>query len=325
MKKQTLLILTLIVLSFKITMAQQIPNVNYFMYDHARTNPGSLGSKDMVCASLIFRESTMGIEGSPQNVLANVETPFNLFGMKHGVGLSVYNDEIGFNSDINVKIGYALRFNVADGTLGIGFNGNLYQHTLNTSEFEVGDLGEEDDPYIPQGSQENLQSFGVGVGLFYRSEDIYLGASVANVYSSDIEYESDPTSTTANSSLLQMRPHYYLTAGYTFQLSNPAYEIEPSVLFFSDGVSTTFDLNGTLTYNKRIWGGVSYRAGSPASAVIGMIGFMVFDGLKVGGAYEYNTSALSSYSNGGFEVLLNYCFKLGVEKSPKRYRSVRYL
>ena len=297
------------------------------MYDHARTNPGSLGSKDMVCASLIFRESTIGIEGAPQNVIGNVETPFNLFGLKHGVGLSLNTDNIGFNEDINIRLGYAMRFNVADGTLGIGFNGNLYQHTVNTSEWLDPSLGNgSEDPYIPTGSQENLQGFGLGVGLFYRSEDIYLGASVANVYSSDIEYESGEGATSANSAIFALRPHYYLTAGYTYQLSNPAYEVEPSIMLFSDGTSTSFDLNGTLTYNKRVWGGVTYRAGSPvASAVVAMLGFVVLDGLQVGGAYEYNTSALSRYSNGGFEVMLNYCFKLGVEKSPKRYRSIRYL
>lgn len=304
-------------------MAQQIPNVSYFMYDHSRTNPGSLGSKDMVCASIIAKNSWQGFDGAPGSVIVNGEVPFKLLGAKHGVGISIHKDQIGLNDDNAFKLGYAFRANVADGTLGIGVQGGFRQHTLKTSDFR-GPTGEKPsgDPNIPDGNQDNLQGFDLSLGLFYRSEDIYLGASVSNIYASEIEYESSSTSTTANSASEIRRPHYYVTAGYNIQLSNPAYEIEPAVLFYSDGVKTTFDLNGTITYNKRLWGGVSYRAGS---AVVGMVGFMILDGLKVGYAYDYSTSALSTVSSGGHEILMNYCFKIGVEKSPKRYRSIRYL
>jgi len=323
MKKLKLLILTLILISINCTMAQQLPNVSYFMYDNVRTNPGSLGSKDMVCASLISKNAMMGFDKAPNSFFANIEVPFKLLGGKHGVGLSVYNDKIGFYDDIDIKLGYAFRLNVADGTLGIGLNGGIRQKTLDASQWYYGP-GENDviDPNIPQGSQGNIApSIGLGFGMFYRSEDIYLGASVSNIYSSEIKYES-ADATTASSASEIIRPHYYLTAGYKLQLSNPAYEIEPAVLFYSDGVSTTFDLNGTLTYNKKLWVGVSYRAGS---AAVGMVGLTILDGVNIGLAYDYYTSALSKGSTGGVEVLLNYCFKLGVEKSPQRYRSIRYL
>jgi type IX secretion system PorP/SprF family membrane protein len=321
MKKQNLLILAIILFSINNAFAQQLPNLTYFMYDHARTNPGSLGSKEMVCASFIHKNSLVGFEGAPNTTFANLEVPFNLFGAKHGAGLLFDKDALGLYSNINLKIGYAFRFNVADGTLGLGINGKMKQSTLNASEFRLS--GQEnaptDDPNIPQGNQENLKSFGAGIGLFYRSEDIYLGASVSNIYSSELIYESSSTGSNASEVI---KPHYYVTAGYNFQLSNPAYEIEPAILLYSDGVSTTFDLNAMLTYNKKIWGGVTYRAGS---AVSGQVGLMILDGLKVGYAYDYNTSALSKHASGAHELLINYCFKIGVEKSPQRYRSIRYL
>ena len=301
-------------------MAQQLPNVSYFMYDYTRTNPGSLGSKDMICASLIGKTLMQGFEGAPQNVFANIEAPFKLFGGKHGVGLSLYTDQIGFYNDFSIKAGYAFRINVAEGTLGIGLNGNFRQKSLEPEWVEGVNTDIANDPNIPQGKQENINGFGAGFGLFYRSEDIYLGASVSNIYSSEFNYESQEGNQTLAKETI--RPHYYVTAGYNFQLSNPAYEIEPAVQIYSDGVSTTFDLNGTLTYNKRIWAGVSYRAGA---AVVGMVGFTILEDVRVGYAYDYNTSALSRHSSGNHEVLINYCFKVGVEKSPQRYRSIRYL
>ncbi|QQS49791.1 MAG: PorP/SprF family type IX secretion system membrane protein [Bacteroidota bacterium] len=312
MKKLVFLLIAISTVGY--TLAQQLPNVSYFMYDHARTNPGSLGSKDMICASLILKRSYIDFgEGAPSNEFLNAEVPFKLFGAKHGVGISAFTDKIGFYNDVDVKLGYAFRFNVAEGTLGIGISGGVRQKTLDASKWQYGANGDELDPNIPQGTQENIFGFGFGAGLFYRSEDIYLGASVSNIYPSDIEYDE-------STAIEDMQPHYYITAGYTFQLANPAFEVEPAVLIFSDNlISTTFDLNATLTYNKKIWGGVSYRAGS---AVAAMAGLMILDGLKVGLAYDYPTSALS---NGSFEVLLNYCFSVGGEKSPQRYRSIRYL
>lgn len=303
-------------------VAQQIPEVSYFMYDYTRTNPGSLGSNDMICASGIIKQSMIGMPGAPQNLFVNASAPFSLFGAKHGVGLSVYNDEIGFYSDIDVRLGYAFRFNLGEGTLGIGINGGLRQKSIDGKWEPNGtNIDPTTDDNIPQGKID-ANSFGFGAGVFYRSEGIYFGASVLNAYATEIDYSKDATGSAGSLAKESLAPHYYVTAGYSLQLANPAYEIDPSVQFFSDGVSVTFDVNGTLTYNKKIWAGVSYRAGA---SVIGMAGLSILDGLKVGAAYDFNTSSLNKQSQGGYEILLNYCFKLGVDKSPERYKSIRYL
>ncbi|MCG8700519.1 MAG: type IX secretion system membrane protein PorP/SprF, partial [Bacteroidales bacterium] len=59
--------------------------------------------------------------------------------------------------------------------------------------------------------------------------------------------------------------------------------------------------------------------------VLGMIGLTIMKDIRIGGAYEYQLSSLSDHSNGSFEFVLNYSFKLGVEKLPQKYRSIRYL
>lgn len=315
------LIIALLITQILSAFAQQLPQVSYYMYDHTRTNPGSFGSKDMICASFIQRNGFIGMPGAPTNFILNANMPFKLFGAKHGAGLTVYNETIGFYSDIDIRIGYAYRFNVGDGALGVGFSGGLRQRSIDGDWVgNDGDIDVTSDPYIPQ-EEIQTNSFGFGLGAFYRAEDVYFGASVKNVYASEIDYASEATSG-GELATEQMKPHYYVTAGYIFQLRNPAFEVEPSVQFCSDAVSVTFDLNGTVTYNKKIWGGVTYRAGSAASA---MAGLSIMDGLKVGMAYDFWTSQLRTESAGSYEILLNYCFKVGVEKAPQRYKSIRYL
>jgi type IX secretion system PorP/SprF family membrane protein len=292
------------------------------MYDYARTNPGSLGSKDMVCANIIGKNALTGFPGNPTNVFLNAQVPFNLFGGKHGVGLSIFRETIGFYSDIDIKLGYAFRFKVGEGTLGIGVNGGVRQNSIDGEWVGTTTIDPATDPNIPPANKTNLLAANVGAGLFYRSEDTYFGASVLNIYSQEFDYADANGTTGTSTAKVTLRPHYFVTAGYNVQLNNPAFELQPSVNFLYDGATVTFDINGTLSYNKKIWGGVSYRAGS---AVIGMIGLMILDGAKVGYAYDYQTSALSKYSNGSHEILVNYCFKLGVEKTPQRYKSIRYL
>lgn len=323
MKKFFISVLILIQSLF--VAAQQLPEASYFMYDYARTNPGSFGSTDMICITGLLRQGFVGMPENPRDLYLNGDVPFNLFGAKHGAGISILSDKIGRYKNLNFKLGYAFRFNVGEGTLGLGFSGNILQYYLDGSEW-IGTetIDPNNDPNIPQGKSK-ANGFGANVGLFYRTEDIYFGASVLNLYTSEMKYSGEGGGSTGvggSDAKENLRPHYYITAGYYLQLTNPAFELQPAVNLFSDGTTVTFDLNTTLTYNKKLWGGVSYRAGSSA---IGMVGLMVLDGLKVGYAYDFQTSALSRYSGGSHEIMLNYCFKVGIEKTPQRYKSIRYL
>ncbi len=319
-KMKKILIPALAILLTNMMFAQQIPSVSHFMYDNLRTNPGSTGSMDMICITGILRQQMVGFPGNPDNFFFNAEVPFNLLGAKHGVGLSMYRDALGLQSDINFSLSYAFRFNLGNGTLGIGLDGGFVQSDLSNEEFILPPSdGITTDPNIPQGSPDNM-TFTMGAGLFYRSEDIYFGASVLNLNSPTVT--TTPTSGTTNESTYNLNRHYYVTAGYNMQLNNPAWELKPAVLLISDEKTTQMDLNLTVAYNKKFWGGVSYRTGS---AVIGMIGLQLIEGLKVGYSYDFYTNALMNQSQGSHEILLNYCFKVGVEKAPQKYKSIRYL
>jgi type IX secretion system PorP/SprF family membrane protein len=307
-----------IVMSFG-ALAQYLPQVSYFMHDNLRTNAGSAGSMDMVCINAIYRDQMVGFTGNPQTLFLNAEAPFSLFGTKHGAGFSLYSDEIGFNQDIYMKLSYAFRFNIGDGTLGIGVDGGFIYNTLKDYKWVTSDGRPGDDTNIPDAKNPDDMTFTLGAGLFYRSEDIYFGLSALNLNTPEvITTQTDGIS----QSIYNLRTQYYVTAGYNMQLSNPAWEIKPAVLLKSDLVVTDIDLNLTCVYNKKIWGGVSYRTGE---AVIGMFGLTIMEALRLGIAYDFQTSALMQDTPGTYELMLNYCFKIGVEKAPQKYRSIRFL
>ncbi|NMD03750.1 MAG: type IX secretion system membrane protein PorP/SprF [Bacteroidales bacterium] len=77
-----------------------------------------------------------------------------------------------------------------------------------------------------------------------------------------------------------------------------------------------------VRYNKKVWGGVSYRAGD---SVIGLIGIELFNGIRIGYSYDFPLSDVRKSTYGSHEFMVNYCFDLSFGKSPMRYKSVRFL
>jgi len=321
MKK--LLVLTVLIAMVTMINGQYAPQFSHFMYDHLRTNPGSAGSTDMIDATLMYRNQYMDFEGAPKTGLFAISSPFKLLGAQHGVGLTVITDNIGNNKDVLPAISYALRFAVGSGTLGVGIQGGIFQSDVEANWRPPGGSEAQGitDEHIPYGKADGMP-LNFAAGLFYRTDDIYFGASATNITAPEITAPGDPGENDNINATYNLSRQFYVTAGYNMQLSNPVYELKPAVLLKSDGVATDMDINLTLVYNKKIWGGVSYRTGS---AIIGFIGLELIENLKAGVAYDYATSTLSKESDGTFEIMLNYSFKIGVEKAPQKYKSIRFL
>ena len=59
--------------------------------------------------------------------------------------------------------------------------------------------------------------------------------------------------------------------GYNWAIPNTNWELMPAVLAKSDlSAPFTVDVNVNALYNKRIWGGVSYRTQDAISAQVGV-------------------------------------------------------
>jgi type IX secretion system PorP/SprF family membrane protein len=286
------------------------------MYDHTSYNSGSAGSSDMISTHAIIRQQWPGMEGAPVNFILNLSVPFRLGTTHHGVGLAIWQDEFGFNNDIEGTLSYAYQFQVGNGRLGIGASLIAFNRGVNGDWIFPGN--ENNDVDVPMGEQNEFL-LDMGAGLFYSTEELYVGISSTRLLENDFKYEDDATKLVVNEKLSR---HYYLTAGYSLQFANPLIELLPSIFVQTDTKVTKIDVNGTLMYNKKFWGGVSYRVGS---AVIGMVGLSILNGVKIGYAYDFDTSKLTNVSKGGHEIMIGYDFRIGVDKIPQKYKSIRYL
>ena len=314
MKKLNIAFLFLVLL-LQPVLSQQDPLSSQYMFNTLTYNPGIAGISGMICATALNRQQWVGFKGAPSTTVFNISAPVSPFKIKSGVGLLVESDNIGFDKDINVSASYSYLMDLGPGKLGIGLNLGMLNKTLDpTWQIPAGDshTPATGDPLIPE-NKESYVAFDAGLGFYFKADKYYAGISITHLNQPKIKYSKGTP---------YVSRHYYLTAGYILQLPNPSLELIPSVFAFSDGKVAQFTITSLIRYNKKAWGGVSYRAGD---AFIGIVGFELYNGLRLGYAYDFTTSDLNNDSKGSHEFMINYCFDLGLGRSPMKYKSIRFL
>jgi len=263
-----------------------------------------------MCASAINRQQWVGFENAPVTTVFNLDTPLKFANLNHGVGLTIVSDKLGFEKNNSVRFSYSYHHKMGTGSLNFGLQVGLQNNALKGT-WITPDENSGDDPLL-MGNQidESNMVFDSGLGIFYQQNKLYLGASVSHLNQASVKYG-------ANTKIFLAR-HYYLTGGYTLQLSEP-WEIVPSFFYKTDGTVSQIDINTNIVYNKKFWGGVSYRIDD---AIVTMLGIQLNNGLRFGYAYDISTSKIAK---GSHEFLLAYCFTPMLETRKQRYKSVRFL
>ena len=295
-------------------MAQQDPKFSQNMFLAPVFNPGAVGSTDKICLAAAFRNQWTGLPDAPVTTVFNVNMPVSFLGRSHGIGLNLMNDNLAFNNDFMLSISYAFRIDLGSGSLGIGTNLGVANQSLTPTWNGADIIDWEGDGAIPKNGG-SVFGFDMGLGAYYNTDKMYLGLSITHLNQTSFDYPED----LAETKLLR---HYYLMAGYNIQLSNPMFEIMPSLMVQTDARSHHLYLNTNVRYNKRFWGGVSYSVGGALSALFGI---ELMNGIKIGYSYDFELSPLLKYNSGSHEITVRYCFDLSVDKSPQKYKSIRFL
>jgi type IX secretion system PorP/SprF family membrane protein len=310
--------------------AQQDPQFTQNMFNRLPVNAGFAGSNGSICGTLINREQWMGFEGNPKTTVFSADGGFKLRQQyQMGAGLTVMQDELGPIRSINVKAALSYHYRIQQGVLSIGLDFGVFNQSIKGDwRTSSGNFDGTEDPSIPN-SEAGKTSFDLGGGLYYYTNDMYVGISSTHLNQPTISDKPDEESAY---NYQQVR-HYYVMAGYNYPLSVGFGELElqPSIFAKTDGVSTQLDLNTNVLYNNLVWAGVSYRLEDAVSFLAGVkledISMIPAElkPLKIGVAYDFTTSELSNYSDGSMEFMINYCYKISKIIKVERYKSVRFL
>lgn len=292
-------------------IAQQEQHYAQNMFNQLSYNPAFAGSIGAICATGLMRQQWVGFDGAPETYSINIQSPVNI--LHGGMGASIYQDQLGPQKEIGVKIMYAYRTDLGLGNLGIGASIGFINGTIDFSQFVAGETIKDEDPLISSSGEESDMMLDFGFGLHYFIPDKFYVAISATRLS---EQQSSTLSYTE-------KRHYYLNAGYEFAFPrNPSFVLEPSILIKSDAVKTQYDIAALLKYNNKVWGGVSYSAIRVMDPLSVILGVKIKD-IRLGYAYTIPTSEIGS--SGSHEVMVGYCFKLDFDKGRRSYKNTRFL
>ena len=300
--------------------AQQAPIFTNYSNSYAYANAGFAGMSEGINVLGLYRMQWAGFtdmdgnEVAPTTFLLTGDMPFRA--LHGGLGFSIVQDKLGFENNVNVGLGYSFHLDLGGSTLGIGVAGTLLNRSVDFSQLHP---NQEGDPLLQGLGEESDMLFDFNVGLFYQvPESFYFGFSVVNVLESMSKALNDNSETSASFTTDRT---FYAVAGYPFQFEDlPYLTFVPSVSVMSDIASTQFNASARVIYNNLFSLGVNYRF----QESVGLMAGITIKDLTIGYSYDINTMGLPGLP-GSHEIGLSYCFKLDLDRTPRDYRSVRYL
>jgi len=299
-------ILYTIILLFSLNFfAQQEPHYTQYMYNMSIVNPAyMINEPGLIEVGALYRTQWVGLDGAPKTANAFANIPLS---DKIELSVNFLNDEIGSSirqteNVFNINAAYKINLN-QDLNLSFGLKAG-FDH-LSTS-FHQSNVST--DPLFGN-SQKTVLNIGTGAFLFHKK--YYVGLSTPNLLPNEIDVNDDVQYTN--------RLHFFLIGGYVFDIANDL-KLKPStVLKQVVGSPLSFDVSVNALYLEKFELGLSYRF---QDAVTGMVGIEVLHDLRVGYAYDFNTSNLKDFNSGSHEFIITYRFDiLGLSK---KYSSPRF-
>ncbi len=309
MHLRTIILVVLVTAFGSASNAQQEVMVSQYMFNGLFLNPAYAGSHGYLSSSLLHRAQWVQMEGAPRtSMLALDGTVMN---GKMGLGFSMVHDQIGVSRDLDMAGHYAYHLKINDESrLSFGLRAGLSVYSARLTDLLYWDTSDQ----VFQSDIKNQAVGKFGFGVYWYDRSAFIGLSVPTIYAADGKVSTDVGSALDH----YFTQHFYLHAGKVWPL-NEVFDIKPSVLVkYMPNAPVQADVNCNLLYKERIWFGAGYRTGD---AIVAMVEYQVTPQMRIGYAYDMNTSRLRTYNTGSHEIMLGMDFgrELVKIKTPRYF------
>jgi type IX secretion system PorP/SprF family membrane protein len=294
-------------------IAQQAPLYTMYMWNQLIINPAYAGSRDALTASAVWREQWVGLEGAPSTQVLSIHSP--LPNDNIGLGFTVQNDNVGPINNTGIWGDFAYRIKVTEkAKLSMALRGGFAVHQADLRGLETGSQ-EQDPAFANNVNNSFIPNF--GFGAYYYSDRGYVGISSPTILENEM---NNGNNITGQDAVDLSNRHYYLLAGYVFNLTADSGTVmfRPSTIIRAvNGAPLSFDIAANFLIKQKLWLGAAYRY---QDAVAAMVSFNFTPHLQAGYSYDFGTSNLNNYHNGSHELMLTYdFFKEDVKTRNPRY------
>ncbi|MEM7107099.1 MAG: type IX secretion system membrane protein PorP/SprF [Bacteroidota bacterium] len=303
MRKLLVLFFCFYSLSLSKLCGQHDPLVNNYGLNQHYFNPAYTGLNNVLQVNALTRQQWAGIEGAPTTHFLSAHT--NFAGTRNGLGLTVLNDRLGINNNVEVSVSYSHQIEFGLSGLSFGLQGSFvnYNYDYTSLTLETGN-----DLFFSDGVEEQFSKPNFGFGLFYSAPTYYAGLSIPKVLNL-----STQDLLTGGLESERFRRHYYFTAGYIFDRM-PDIIIKPHFLIrIVNGVPVSYDLNGSVLLREVLWLNLLIRDFN----TLGISTQIKFKNFHAGYSFELPLNSLLSESFGTHEITF------GIEFAAFRNQATR--
>ena len=263
----------------------------HFMFNKLNYNPAFTGNPEVLDIGAIYRNQWFsGIDGAPKTINIFGHSP--LSDGSSALGLSITSDKIGFYETLVISGSYAYRIELSrDSKLAFGLSARVEQNRANWAQAEGVDPGD----ILSGAGGETTTTPNFGFGVHYTGKNYYAGLSAPRLLKNGLYSDLAEFSPRLNS--------YYAMGGMNFEI-NKNVELLPNVLVtYNPSTPFELDLNLNALFIQHIMVGAGYRLDDSFDF---LVQYYFNNGIRVGAAMDFTTSALNVRTTGSFEILAGY-------------------
>jgi len=289
MNKFTFLVLLAFCLTITDVYAQQDAQYTHYTHNMNVVNPAYAGSRGTLSIGILGRTQWIGFNDAPRTFTGSIHAPV---GNRLGVGLSIISDALGPIKEQNVYADFSYTIPTSEKTkLAFGIKGGISMLNANLTELTLPETSPLSDPSFESDLNNLYPNF--GAGLYFYSDNYYIGLAVPNILES---LHFDQSIGDASEIM-----HGFLTAGYVFDL-NDNLKFKPATLVkIAKGAPVSFDVSGSFLLNEKFELGVNYRF---EDSIAGTFLLNASPNFRIGYAYDHTLSSLGDFNSGSHEVIL---------------------
>ncbi|HDZ40927.1 MAG TPA: type IX secretion system membrane protein PorP/SprF [Bacteroidetes bacterium] len=304
--KRIIYIIFFLLISLTGLNAQNYPVYSQYLLDGLVINPAYTGTAEALAVSLSFRKKSLNFEGAPTMGTFSMHSP--LKNDRIALGMMAHYQTYGVTSKASIFAQYAFRIKTNRGRWSLGLKAGA--DMVNNDYYSVTTV-DPDPEFTDAVSSYTLPN--VGVGVYYSSQLFFAGLAVPELFS-----YREKSSNNGYEIYHDYENYYFMgTAGGLFNFSR-GLKFKPSTLVrYSLNNPLLIDLNGNFIISDFLWLGFSWRLGE--EVLVGIMEFQINQQLRLGYAYEYNLSNLSTFVDGTHEVALLFEFGKTVSAANPRY------
>lgn len=221
----------------------------------------------------------------------------------HGVGAVVVSDRTGYISRWSAYATYAYHRGLSSKTsISAGFLLGMSSISLDLTKATFAPGSPLDPALSYQAGAVTRMKPEVGAGLWLYGADYFAGVSVMNIVPGQSKFGSIDSAIYGS----KLLPHFFLTAGYKFFLSEEVSMLPSAMVQYLQPTLPQVFANVKLQYLDKAWIGSSFRFGDQLGGFSAMAGLNISSTFNIGYAYDIAPSALNQYSRNTHEVMIGF-------------------